>query len=71
MPSEATRAEESYFAISDAEVEENIALCKGNLRETIRQLLVGQAGLEHEISQLKWSSSRGFARKPAGAPELK
>ncbi len=62
MPSEATRADETFFDVSEAEVEQNIALCMGDLRETIRQLLIGQAYLENQISSLKCASSKGYGR---------
>lgn len=62
MPSEALRADASPFDVSDDDVERHLMLCDGDPRETIRQLLVGQAYLERRISLLLVGSSRGFSR---------
>ncbi|MEW6121671.1 MAG: hypothetical protein AB1698_03600 [Pseudomonadota bacterium] len=62
MPSEALRADENPFDVSDEDVERHLALCEGDARETIQQLLVGQAYLERRISLLMLSASRGYSR---------
>ncbi|MFG1332305.1 hypothetical protein V5F41_13785 [Xanthobacter autotrophicus] len=69
MPSEPPPAERSPFDVSDAEIEEALAVCDGDPRETIRALLVGQAYLEHEMSRLKADASAGFRRRRWHAEE--
>lgn len=71
MTSEPQGAAESHFDVSEEEVDRNLSLCGGNARETIRQLLVGQAYLERRISGLMLEASRGYGRGralPAGRP---
>ncbi len=59
MPSEAPRADEILFDVSEADIDEALAACDGDPRATIRALMVTQAFLEHEMSR---RSSRGYAR---------
>ncbi|MFG1364633.1 hypothetical protein [Xanthobacter versatilis] len=63
MPSEPAPAKRSPFDVSDTEIDEALAVCDGDPRETICALLVGQAFLEHEMSKLKADASAGFRRR--------
>src|SRR2546422_733268 len=46
----------------EAEVDEAIALCSGDVRATLRAALVANAYLEAEIERLTEAISTGFAR---------
>ncbi|MBP2147905.1 hypothetical protein [Xanthobacter flavus] len=63
MSSEPAPAELTPFDVSDAEIDEALAACDGDARATIRALLVGQAYLEREMSQIKADASFGFRRR--------
>lgn len=62
MTGEPNRAGETYFDVSEDEVDRSIALCGGDVRETVRRLLIGQAYLERRISGLAAEASRGYGR---------
>ena len=47
----------------EAEVDEAIALCRGDVRNALRITLIANAFLEAEIDRLNAQVSTGFARK--------
>lgn len=51
------------FDVSEEEIDASIAACGGDLRATIRALLIGQAYLEHEMSRREVAVSSGFLRR--------
>ncbi|MEW6258141.1 MAG: hypothetical protein AB1592_19485 [Pseudomonadota bacterium] len=60
MASEPKPVPTSPFDVSEADIDQVLAACDGDPRETIRALLVGQAYLEHEMSR---RTSAGYARR--------
>lgn len=62
MPSEPVPADEDPFAVLEAEVDQAIAACDGDLRATVRALLIGQAYLEAQIEVARREASHGFVR---------
>lgn len=61
MPSEPAPADANPFDVTETEVDDAIAACDGDLRATVRALLVGQAFMEHENSRM---TSAGYRRLP-------
>jgi hypothetical protein len=57
-----TEAEADAAGVLEAEVEEAIALCGGDVRAALRATLIANAYLEAEIERLTEAISRGFAR---------
>jgi hypothetical protein len=55
-------AEADAPALLEAEVEEAIALCGGDVRAALRATLIANAYLEGEIERLTEAISTGFAR---------
>ncbi len=51
-----------YFDVSEGEIDEALAACKGDARATIRALLIGQAWLEGELSRARADASLGYTR---------
>ena len=62
MPSAPQPANLVYFDVSDREIDEALAACKGDVRATIRALLIGQAWLEGELSRARAYASLGYTR---------
>ncbi|MFG1402010.1 hypothetical protein [Xanthobacter sediminis] len=62
MPSEPTPAERNSFDVSEAEIDAALAACDNDTRATIHALLVGQAYLERQISQVRADASAGYRR---------
>lgn len=60
MPSEPKREDQNPFDVNEADIDQALAACDGDPRETIRALLIGQAYLEHEASR---RASAGYARR--------
>jgi hypothetical protein len=55
-------AEADPPALLEAEVEEAIALCSGDVRAALRATLIANAYLEGEVERLTEAISTGFAR---------
>ncbi len=55
-------AEADAAALLEAEVEEAIALCSGDVRAALRATLIANAYLESELERLTEAISTGFAR---------
>lgn len=47
----------------EIDVEAVIKACDGNLRDTIRALLVANRLLENELREIRAATSRGYRRK--------
>ncbi|MCS0497836.1 hypothetical protein NVS89_22350 [Ancylobacter sp. MQZ15Z-1] len=62
MPSEQPPAEREPIAISEADVDEAIAACDGDLRATIKALLIGQQYLEVALEMARQEASWGYIR---------
>jgi hypothetical protein len=50
-------------AAVEAEVEEAIALCGGDVRAALRATLIANAYLQDEVDRLAGAASAGFARR--------
>jgi hypothetical protein len=57
-----TAAEADTAGLFEAEVDEAIALCGGDVRAALRATLIANAYLEAEIERLTEAVSTGFAR---------
>ena len=57
-----TRPEADTAALLEAEVEEAIATCGGDVRAALRATLVANAYLEAEVERLTEAISTGFGR---------
>jgi hypothetical protein len=55
-------AEPDAAALLEAEVDEAIALCGGDMRAALRATLIANAYLESEVERLTEAISTGFAR---------
>ncbi|MGA0563654.1 hypothetical protein ACO2RV_14515 [Ancylobacter sp. VNQ12] len=62
MTSEQPPAEAGAFAVSDADIDEAIEACDGDMRATIRALLIGQQYLEIALEMARQEASWGYAR---------
>lgn len=62
MTSEPVPADADPFAQMEAEVDAAIAACDGDLRATVRVLLIGQAYLEAQLEQALREASFGYIR---------
>lgn len=62
------RNEIDPVAMLEAEVEQAIALCQGDLRAALRATLIANAYLEAEVSDLMRKVSQGYARKRRTRP---
>ena len=56
------KSEAETAALVEAEVDEAIATCGGNVRAALRATLIANAYLEAEIERLTEAVSTGFAR---------
>jgi hypothetical protein len=61
-------SEADTAALLEAEVEEAIATCGGDVRAALRATLVANAYLEAEVERLSDAISRGFARRRMRKP---
>jgi hypothetical protein len=66
-----TEPEADTAALLEAEVDEAIALCGGDVRDALRATLVANAYLETEIERLTEAISTGFARGRMRKPPQK
>jgi hypothetical protein len=66
-----TRPEADTAALLEAEVEEAIATCGGDVRAALRATLVANAYLEAEVERLTEAISTGFARGRIRKPPSK
>lgn len=62
MPSEQPPAEQQPIVISDADVDEAIAACGGDARETVRTLLIAGQSMEVALETAKQEASWGYVR---------
>lgn len=69
MPSATQAATPVYFDVSEQVVDEALAACNGDARAVIRDLLLGQAWLEHELSHAIARISAGYVRGRPAAPK--
>ncbi len=69
MPSAHQAATPVYFDISEQVIDEALAAWDGDARAVIRDLLLGQAWLEHELSRAIARTSAGYVRGRPVAPE--
>jgi hypothetical protein len=58
-------------ALLEAEVDEAIAICGGDIRAALRATLVANAYLEAEVERLTEAISTGFARSRIRRPPTK
>jgi hypothetical protein len=61
-PQRSKKSEAEIAALREAEVDEAIAICGGDVRAALRATLIANAYLEAEIERLTESISIGFAR---------
>jgi hypothetical protein len=59
-------SEIGLVAALEAEVDEAIALCSGDVRAALRATLIANAYLEGQVDRLTVAVSAGFARRRAG-----
>lgn len=52
------------FEVTEALVDEAVAACQGDLRATVRALLVGQTVMDHRLIALRRKVSAGYLRLP-------
>lgn len=62
MTSEQPPAEAGAFAISDTDIDEAIEACDGDMRATIKALLIGQQYLEIALEMSRQEASWGYVR---------
>ncbi|MDQ0510859.1 hypothetical protein [Ancylobacter amanitiformis] len=62
MTSEQQPAELETIAVSEADIDEAIEACDGDLRATIKALLVGQQYLEIALEMSRQEASWGYVR---------
>ncbi|MBB3772006.1 hypothetical protein FHS55_002615 [Angulomicrobium tetraedrale] len=62
MTSEQPPAERETIAVSEADIDEAIEACDGDLRATIKALLVGQQYLEIALEMSRQEASWGYVR---------
>ncbi|GLK86708.1 hypothetical protein [Ancylobacter defluvii] len=62
MPSEQQPAEQQPIVITDADVDEAIAACGGDARETVRTLLIAGQFMEVALEAAKQEASWGYVR---------
>jgi hypothetical protein len=61
-PEPSKKSEADTAALREAEVDEAIAACGGDVRAALRATLIANAYLETEIERLSEAISTGFAR---------
>ena len=66
-----TEPEADAAALLEAEVDEAIATCEGDVRAALRATLVANAYLETEVERLTEAISTGFARGRIRKPPTK
>ena len=62
-PEPSKKSEADTAALREAEVDEAIAACGGDVRAALRATLIANAYLEAEIGRLTKAISTGFARQ--------
>ena len=62
LPERSKESEAETAALREAEVDEAIAACGGDVRAALRATLIANAYLEAEIERLTGAISAGFAR---------
>ncbi|GAB4072790.1 hypothetical protein KHC28_00850 [Ancylobacter sonchi] len=62
MTSEPQPAEQPPFAITDADVDDAIAACGGDARETVRTLLIAGQFMEAALYAAEQEASWGYVR---------
>ena len=62
LPERSKKSEAVTAALLEAEVDDAIAACGGNVRAALRATLIANAYLEAEIERLTGAISAGFAR---------
>ena len=62
MPSEPQPAEREPIAVGEEDVDAAIETCGGDVRATIRALLIGTAFLEQALEEARQEASWGYIR---------
>lgn len=57
------KAEMGETLVSEALVDEAVALCRGDLRATVRALLAGQISMERRLQAIHSHVSAGYVRR--------